>query len=154
MLTNSNSLQTLHHKRRRFLEHYESLCVIGKAAEATGVTRQTIYDWLKASEAFKVAFAGAKQGVVEKLEAEAIRRAYAGIDKAVWYKGVACGVEKEYSDTLLIFLLKGAAPEKYRERHEVTGSGGQPLEIFVRWDGNRNETGSGGTPEAATSETS
>ena len=27
---------------------------------------------------------------------------------------------REFSDTLLIFLLKGAMPEKYRERHEIT----------------------------------
>jgi hypothetical protein len=32
-------------------------------------------------------------------------------------------VEHEYSDTLLIFLLKGARPEKYRERADVRHSG-------------------------------
>ena len=131
---NGNGVQTLHYKRRRFLEHYDSLCVIGKAAEATGISRQTVYDWQNTSDAFRVAFDGARQGVVEKLEAEAIRRAYAGIDKAVWYKGRACGVEREYSDTLLIFLLKGAAPEKYRERHEVTGEGGKPIILKVVYD--------------------
>jgi hypothetical protein len=39
------------------------------------------------------------------------------------------GVVQEYSDTLLIFLLKGARPQKYRDnvRQEVTGSNGTPL---------------------------
>ena len=37
--------------------------------------------------------------------------------------GKPCGTEvagmmREYSDTLLIFLMKGAMPEKYRERHD------------------------------------
>lgn len=40
-------------------------------------------------------------------------------------------VETRYSDTLLIFLLKGARPEKYKDRqsHEHTGSGGGPIAI-------------------------
>ena len=32
--------------------------------------------------------------------------------------------EREYSDLLTIFLLKGAMPEKYRERRGVEVSGG------------------------------
>lgn len=32
-------------------------------------------------------------------------------------------IEHEYSDTLLIFLLKGARPEVYRERADVRHSG-------------------------------
>ena len=35
-------------------------------------------------------------------------------------------VEHEYSDTLLIFLLKGARPKKFRENMDVT-SGDKPL---------------------------
>ena len=36
-----------------------------------------------------------------------------------WYKGEAGGYVTEYSDTLLIFLLKALRPEKFRERVEV-----------------------------------
>ena len=39
---------------------------------------------------------------------------------------------REYSDTLLIFLLKGARPEKYHERHQHTGVEGSPLTLVVR----------------------
>ena len=42
-----------------------------------------------------------------------------------WYKGEAGGTVRRFSDTLLIFLLKGAAPEKYRERLEVRGALGK-----------------------------
>lgn len=37
--------------------------------------------------------------------------------------------EHEYSDTLLIFQLKGAKPEKYRERIEHSGPDGGPIQI-------------------------
>ena len=129
---NGKPLPTLHYKKLSFLEHYERLCVIGKAAEAAGITRQTVYDWIRASEVFKTAYEGAKRGVVEKLEAEAIRRAYQGWEEPVFYKGQQQGLIRKYSDTLLIFLLKGAAPEKYRERLEHSGEGGGPVEVLVK----------------------
>ena len=49
-------------------------------------------------------------------EDEAVRRAHDGVDEPVFYQGKACGVVRKYSDTLLIFLLKGRRPEKYRDR--------------------------------------
>ena len=38
-----------------------------------------------------------------------------------WYKGKPGGTVREYSDILLIFLLKALRPEKYRERVDVRG---------------------------------
>ena len=49
------------------------------------------------------------------MEAEARRRAMAG------------------SDLLLIFLLKGLKPEKYRERHDVTGKKSGPFRLLVKY---------------------
>jgi hypothetical protein len=37
------------------------------------------------------------------------------------------GVIREYSDTLLIFLLKGLRPAKYRERYDVAVEAGESL---------------------------
>lgn len=131
MVSNGNG-QDLHHKRQKFLAHYADLCVIGKAADATGIVRQTVYDWIEKSAEFKQAFESAKQGIVEKLEREAIRRAYAGVEKDVWHKGRAVGVERTYSDVLLIFLLKGAAPDKYRERHELSNPPGEAFKVTIK----------------------
>ncbi len=36
-----------------------------------------------------------------------------------WYKGKPGGTVRLYSDVLLMYLLKGLRPEKYRERVEV-----------------------------------
>ncbi len=49
------------------------------------------------------------------LEGEAIRRAFEGaLQPTGWYRGQPGGYVREYSDELLILLLKGALPEKYR----------------------------------------
>lgn len=60
---------------------------------------------------------------VVSLEAEAVRRASEGTLKPTgWHKGEPSGYIREYSDILLIFLLKGAKPEKYAERVQIRGA--------------------------------
>ncbi len=40
-----------------------------------------------------------------------------GVEEPVrWYKGEAGGMVRKYSDVLLIFLLKGLRPDKYKDR--------------------------------------
>lgn len=119
-------VNTMKHKKA-FLQHYRELCVIGKACEATGISRSVIQWWRENDKSFVEAFEGARQDITEKLEVEAIRRAYEGVDEPVYYRGFNVGTIKRYADTLLIFLLKGAAPEKYRERAEISAPGGGPL---------------------------
>lgn len=80
------------------------------------------------------------------LEQEARRRAEQGVQRLKFHNGATIKVqaqgpggeplvnidgapimvpyvEHEYSDTLMIFLLKGIRPEKYRERTDVRHSG-------------------------------
>jgi hypothetical protein len=62
------------------------------------------------------------------LEDEALRRAYHGVEKPITVAGQRETIH-EYSDTVFIFLLKGARPQEYRDnvRQEVTGADGVPL---------------------------
>jgi hypothetical protein len=62
------------------------------------------------------------------LEDEVIGRGYHGVEKPITVAGQR-EIIHEYSDTLLIFLLKGARPQKYRDnvRQEVTEADGVPL---------------------------
>ena len=53
---------------------------------------------------------------VDAFQEEAHRRAVQGIEKPVYQGGRLVGTVREYSDTLLIFLLKGLRPERYKER--------------------------------------
>ena len=56
-------------------------------------------------------FEDADEEVTETLEREATRRASKGTLKPVFYQGKVCGEIREYSDTLLIFLLKARRPD-------------------------------------------
>lgn len=67
----------------------------------------------------------------ELLEQEAARRAFHGTLKPVFHKGVECGSIREYSDTLMIFLLKARKPHVYREGIEE-GSVGRGLILNVQ----------------------
>lgn len=53
------------------------------------------------------------------MEAEAWRRGKTGVLKPVYQGGKKVGSVREYSDTLLIFMLKGTRPEKYRDRQQI-----------------------------------
>ena len=57
------------------------------------------------------------------LEREAWRRASEGVKQPVFYQGEVCGHVRKYSDVLLIFLLKGARPDKYREQLATPAAG-------------------------------
>ena len=46
--------------------------------------------------------------------------AHEGLRKPVWYKGKIVGYETEYSDTLLLAVLKANNPDKFRDRLEQT----------------------------------
>lgn len=63
----------------------------------------------------------------DEVEAEIRRRGVKGVEEPVFYQGEICGYVQKFSDLLLIFRAKALMPEKYRERHEVTGANGAPL---------------------------
>ena len=98
------------------------------AAKAAKIDRASHYYWLREDADYAKRFEQAKEQIAQQLEDEAIRRAYEGVEKPITVAGER-EVIREYSDTLLIFLLKGARPEKYRERasFEHTGKDGKPL---------------------------
>lgn len=89
------------------------------AIKAAGVSKQSHYNWLKSDEVYAQAIADAEEAAFELLEQEARRRAFAGVDEPVFQQGKQVGTVRKYSDTLLIFLMKGARPEKYRDNVNV-----------------------------------
>jgi hypothetical protein len=104
-------------KQRAFLATFAATGNITAAAAIAKVARKSHYRWLD-DEAYAAEFADAQEQACDSLEAEARRRATEGVDEPVFYKGKECGTVRRYSDTLLIFLLKGAIPEKYKDRVE------------------------------------
>jgi len=81
------------------------------SCEAAGIPRSTAYYWRNKYKTFSDEWDAAKEDAVDKLDAEAWRRATTG-----------------QSDRLLMFLLKAHKPEVYspvrRIEHSGTGEGG------------------------------
>ncbi len=116
-------LEISHPQKRAWLTAYSLIGSKARAAEAVGINRRTLYtpQW-RDDEQFQEALERARLMAIDVLEDEAHRRAVEGWDEpAGWYKGEAGGVVRRYSDTLLIFRLKGELPQKYAERLELRG---------------------------------
>lgn len=102
---------------------------VTSAAEKAGVTRRTIERLRESNASFREAWEEAREESADLLEAEARRRALEGWEEPVFGSGgpgrgtEEVGVVRKYDTTLLIFLLKGERPEKYRERYDQKISG-------------------------------
>ena len=107
--------QITHPAKRAFLSAFAYCGRIRRAALEAQVNWRMHYHWLRADPAYAEAFEQAKGLAADFLEDEAIRRATEGVQRAVYYKGTQVGEETLFSDTLLIFMLKGMRPEKYRD---------------------------------------
>ena len=120
--------------RADFLEALKETCNISKACELSGLARTSAYEWKAEDEEFAADWQKALEIASDLLEEEAIRRAHEGTRKPVFQGGQLVGHIQEYSDTLMIFLLKGAKPKKYMDRlvQEVTGKDGGPIKSEVR----------------------
>jgi hypothetical protein len=100
-------------KMTLFCSLIEEGCTVTDAAKGIGIERQTAYAWRDNNAEFARAWASAVQARDEALELVARQRAKGG------------------SDTLLIFLLKGAMPDKYRERYSAQVEGGLTLNVVT-----------------------
>lgn len=129
----SNTIQQSQRARQqRFLACYGACGSLTRAARWSKIHRHTHYDWMKNSPDYPGAFAEAERLAARTLQDEAVRRAHEGIKKAVYYKGKIVGYETEFSDSLMITMLKATDPEKFRDRSDQRHSGpsGEKLPDF------------------------
>ncbi len=101
------------------------------ACTAAGIHGNNIYQYKKRLSGFRQAWARAKSCAADTLEIAAYDRAINGAKVPVFYQGERVGYKREPSDLLLMFLLKGARPKKYRERYEVEEKGGSAFGFRV-----------------------
>jgi Helix-turn-helix domain len=119
-LAKSRRTEQTSRARERFLDAYASTGNLSAAARLAGVNRTTVYQWEEHDETFAAAFREAGIQATEALEREAWRRAKDGIPEPVFQHGKLVGTIQRYSDQLLMFLLKARAPERYRDRVDVS----------------------------------
>lgn len=146
-------------KKLAFLVAYSQSGNVTLACRAAKCSRQSVLNWRKADEKFELAVQEAAEQAADLLEAEARRRAVEGVEEPVIHQGeiveawigkdgkllgkssapllgeetegrMAPLMVRKYSDSLLMFLMRGANPKKYRDNmsHELSGPGGKPIE--------------------------
>jgi hypothetical protein len=122
-------------KRRRdwkpdWLAAFAEHGTVCKACEVAKVARSTAYEG-RTDEQFAEMWDEIEAATTDAMEREAYRRAVEGVERPVWQGGKLMGTVAEYSDTLLIFMLKGRKPEVYRDnvRVEHSGPSGGPIEL-------------------------
>lgn len=102
-----------------FLRELARVGIVGAACKKAQVGRTTAYKTRDEDAEFAAAWAAALDDAADDMETEAWRRGKAGVLKPVYQGGKKVGSVREYSDTLLIFMLKGTRPEKYRDRQQI-----------------------------------
>lgn len=114
-----------------FLEKLRDNPNVSATARAVGVTPGVVYRLRETDASFAEAMDDALDEAYDKLEAEAHRRAFNGVKKPVHYKGARVDTIQEYSDTLLMFLLKGRRRKVFGDKSqlELTGKNGGPVEL-------------------------
>jgi len=120
--------------QRAFIAAYTHCASVSESARIVGLDRKQHYEWLKADPRYRAAFEAEADQAAQSLEDEAVRRALDGVRRPMYYRGkpVRSGrgrasrpvYEVEYSDQLLVLLLKRFRPQLYREHTvtEVSGS--------------------------------
>lgn len=94
-------------------ETLKEIPVLPRVCELFDVDPTTISRHREKDRDFDEAVKSAMEVGYGALEAEAIRRAKDGVVKPVFYRGIAVDSIREYSDTLLLALLKAYKPKKF-----------------------------------------
>lgn len=125
--------------RSKFLEALAAGWSVAHAAERAGFARQRFYEMREDDEAFASAWEEARERGIEVLEDELRRRALEGWDEETFGSdGQLLRRVRRYNPAYLIFALKAARPEVYRDnnvsRVEVTGANGGPVEMTAGYE--------------------
>jgi hypothetical protein len=123
--------------QKRFLAAFSACASVIQAARWAKINRQCHYNWLREDPTYPQRFKDATEAASRTLEDEAVRRAHEGLRKPVRYKGKIVGYETEFSDSLLIEVLR-ANSAKFRPaqriQHEGASEGGAPVKIIVEYE--------------------
>lgn len=106
-----------------WLAAFETTGMVMAACKQVGVGRSTVYEARQRDEDFACAWADVEEATTERMEREAYRRSTEGVPREIYHRGEVVGEELQFSDTLLIFMLKARRPERYRDNVKVEHTG-------------------------------
>ena len=92
---------------------------VTQAAGRAGMSRRGVYHAREANAEFARAWDDAWEQGTDTLEAEAWRRARDGTERPIMYRGEQVASVREFSDTLMLALLRARRPEAYSENATV-----------------------------------
>lgn len=127
-------------KRKAFLRLLSETGNVSHSAAGAATTRDAVYKRKKNDIKFAEEWDGAVLTATDALEQEARRRAF-GCEEPCVYQGRLTGDHiTRYSDILLIFLLKGNNPEKFKDRVESDNTHSlDTSNVTVVFEGNGRE---------------
>jgi len=111
---------TMQERQEAFLKVYPTAGTISAAAKVIGIKRERVNKWIKRDPEFAKKFEEARQGFVEELENIALNLV----------KEMAEKRDYKANPTLLIFMLNGNAPEKYKGVSDASGEARDLLAEF------------------------
>lgn len=146
-------------RQNAFLAAYRLTASIGRSAAVAKVRRDAHSEWLKSDPTYRPRFEAVQEDAGQVLEDAAVERAIAGVKRMQFYQGRPLRYNRElqyeieYSDSLLLALLKKFMPDKYRERTSVEHTGSINLverikaarARLIAMQTNDTDTGSGTT---------
>lgn len=110
-------------KKTAFLLALAQLGNRSRACKVVGVSTVTVWCWRRDDEVFAERFKDAMEVAADLMEDEVFRRGVEGVVEPVFQGGHLVGGIRRYSDNLLMFAMKGARPEKYRENMKIEHGG-------------------------------
>lgn len=120
--------------KNAFLYTLELGGTVSAALGAAGIDRATLRQWKERDPDFDKAMEAAEEEGTDRLEDEAYRRAFEGVEEPVFHAGEIVATVRKPSDRLMEFLLKGRRRWKYGDRVGITGGepGDEPLKVITR----------------------
>jgi hypothetical protein len=117
-------------RQAAFLAAYAEMASVSWAAKASRISRDCHYQWLANDPEYVKKWEAVQPRALQLLLDEVWRRARVGVEEPVFYQGEICGTVQKYSDGLAQSLLRALDP-RFREKTELSGPGGGPVQIDI-----------------------
>ncbi len=103
-----------------FIQALADTGCVDEAARAVGMSRNSAYALRRRpdAQAFRLAWAAAKNVMVERLDDAAMSRAINGVPVPVFHNGEQVGERRHYDERLTMFLLRYRDPVRYGRWHD------------------------------------
>lgn len=124
--------RTTSEKMKAMIQGFADTCNVVRAAKLARISRKIHYVWLEKHPDYAAVFEKTKRHAADYLESVAVERATTGWSEGIYYQGSRCGSVRRYSDGLLMLLLRGAKPELYGNKTEISGPQGTPIQATIK----------------------